>query len=41
MDQAAWQRLAQGDNVAAGGDQIKITHVAFEGSKLVLEINGA
>jgi hypothetical protein len=40
-DQAAWQRLAQGDNVAARvGDQIKITHVAFEGSKLVLEING-
>jgi hypothetical protein len=40
-DQAAWQRLAQGDNVTARvGDQIKITHVAFEGSKLVLEING-
>jgi hypothetical protein len=40
-DQAAWQRLAQGDNVAARvGDQIKITRVAFEGSKLVLEING-
>jgi len=31
----------QGDNVAARvGDQIKITHVNFEGSKLVLEING-
>jgi hypothetical protein len=40
-DKGAWQRLSQGNNVAARvGDQIKITHVAFEGSRLVLEING-
>ena len=40
-DKGAWQRISQGNNVAARvGDQIKITHVAFEGSKLVLEING-
>jgi hypothetical protein len=40
-DKGAWQRLSQGNNVAARvGDQIKITRVAFEGSKLVLEING-
>jgi hypothetical protein len=40
-DKGAWQRLSQGNNLAARvGDQIKITRVAFEGSKLVLEING-
>ncbi len=40
-DKGAWQRLAQGDNVTARvGDQLKITHVSFEGAKLVLEING-
>ena len=40
-DKSEWQRLAQGSSVAARvGDEIRITHVAFEGSKLVLEING-
>ena len=42
-DQAHWQMLtnAGGPGVAAReGDQIKITHVSFEGDKLVLEING-
>ncbi|NDJ14259.1 MAG: hypothetical protein EBY17_24210 [Acidobacteriia bacterium] len=42
-DQAHWQMLtnAGGPGIAAReGDQLKITHVAFEGDKLVLEING-
>jgi len=41
-DQAKWQMMAQqnGGPAARESDQIKITHVAFEGDKLVLEING-
>jgi hypothetical protein len=39
-DQGLWQRMAQAGVAARVGDQIKITHVAFEGDKLVLEING-
>ena len=40
-DKGLWQRMSQGGATAARvGDQIKITHVAFEGDKLVLEING-
>jgi hypothetical protein len=41
-DQAKWQMEAQknGGPAARVGDQIKITHVAFEGDKLLVEING-
>lgn len=41
-DQAKWQMLAQqnGGPAARESDQIKITHVTFEGDRLVLEING-
>jgi hypothetical protein len=41
-DQAKWQMLAQqnGGPAARESDQIKITHVGFDGSKLQLEING-
>ncbi len=39
-DKGGWQRMAQAGVAARVGDQIKITHVAFEGDKLVLEING-
>jgi len=41
-DKAHWQMLAQqnGGPAAREGDDIKITHVAFEGDKLILEING-
>lgn len=41
-DQAKWQMLAQqnGGPAARESDQIKITHVTFDGNKLLLEING-
>lgn len=41
-DKAKWQMQAQqqGGPAARVGDQIKITHVAFETDKLILEING-
>jgi hypothetical protein len=41
-DQSRWQFLAQqnGGPAAREGDQIKITHVRFDGDKLLLEING-
>jgi hypothetical protein len=41
-DQAKWQMLAQqnGGPAARESDQIKITHVTFDGDKLLLEING-
>ncbi len=41
-DQAKWQMMAQqnGGPAARESDQIKITHVAFDGDKLLLEING-
>lgn len=41
-DQAHWQMLAQqnGGPAAREGDDVKITHVGFEGDKLLLEING-
>ncbi|HZL56816.1 MAG TPA: hypothetical protein VFC21_07035, partial [Bryobacteraceae bacterium] len=41
-DQAHWQMMSQqnGGPAAREGDQIKITHVGFEGDKLLLEING-
>jgi hypothetical protein len=41
-DQKKWQMLAQqnGGPAAREGDQIKITHVGFDGDKLIVEING-
>jgi hypothetical protein len=41
-DKAHWQMLSQqnGGPAAREGDDIKITHVGFEGDKLLLEING-
>ena len=41
-DQAKWQMMAQqnGGPAARVGDDLKITHVGFEGDKLLLEING-
>ncbi len=41
-DQAKWQMMAQqnGGPAARESDQIKITHVGFDGDKLLLEING-
>jgi hypothetical protein len=41
-DQAKWQMMAQqnGGPAAREGDQIKITHIAFETDKLLVEING-
>jgi hypothetical protein len=41
-DQAKWQMMAQqnGGPAARVGDELKITHVAFESDKLLLEING-
>jgi hypothetical protein len=41
-DQAKWQMMAQqnGGPAARESDQIKITHVGFDGDKLILEING-
>ncbi|HXJ43219.1 MAG TPA: hypothetical protein VNH18_28320, partial [Bryobacteraceae bacterium] len=40
-DMKQWQQLAQTQGAAAReGDQIKITHVTFDGDKLLLEING-
>ncbi len=41
-DQAKWQMMAQqnGGPAARESDQIKITHVTFDGDKLLLEING-
>jgi len=40
-DKAKWQEAAQTLGPAARlGDEVKITHVGFDGDKLVLEING-
>lgn len=41
-DQKKWQMMAQqnGGPAAREGDQIKITHVGFDGDKLLLQING-
>jgi hypothetical protein len=41
-DQAHWQMMAQqnGGPAAREGDQIKITHVGFDGDKLLIEVNG-
>jgi len=41
-DQKRWQMMAQqnGGPAAREGDQIKITHVGFNGDKLLVEING-
>ncbi|HVW85517.1 MAG TPA: hypothetical protein VHB50_12595 [Bryobacteraceae bacterium] len=41
-DKAKWQMMAQqnGGPAAREGDQIKITHVTFDGDKLLIEING-
>jgi len=41
-DQAHWQMLSQqnGGPAAREGDQIKITHVGFDGDKLLVEVNG-
>jgi hypothetical protein len=38
-DKAKWKEKNEGP-AARVGDQIKITHVAFDGDKLILEING-
>lgn len=40
-DKGKWQQQSQETGVAARlGDDVKITHIAFESDKLVLEING-
>ena len=41
-DQKSWQMMAQqnGGPAAREGDQVQITHVGFEGDKLLIQVNG-